>query len=148
SDQVIDVFGAAGIQRPDISILSDEFLRSIPRSPHKNLQIELLKKLINDELRMQGERNVVQERRFSELLERTLLRYQNRTIDSAQVILELLELAKEMRDAPKRGDALGLDEDELAFYDALAGHGDVKEVMGDEQLTKIAHKLVATIRRS
>lgn len=148
SDKVIDVFGAAGLQRPDISVLSDEFLETIPRSPHKNLQVELLKKLINDEIRTQGERNVVQARRFSELLEQTLLRYQNRTIEAAQVIIELIEMAKEMRDAPKRGDALGLTDDELAFYDALTDHAGVKEIMGDKILAQIAHELVAAIRRS
>ncbi len=148
SDGVIDVFGAAGLQRPDISILSDEFLETVKKSEHRNLQLELLKKLINDEIRTQGDRNVVQARKFSEMLERTLLRYQNRTIEAAQVIMELIELAKEMRDAPKRGDALGLTEDELAFYDALADHGDVKNLMGDKVLAAIAHDLVETIRRS
>src|SRR5690606_22242003 len=90
----------------------------------------------------------VQQRRFSELLERTLLRYQNRTIEAAQVILELIEMAKEMRDAPKRGAALGLDDDELGFYDALIDHPGVKEVMGDQTLAAITHELVAMIRRS
>jgi type I restriction enzyme R subunit len=148
SDGVMDVFGAAGLQRPDISILSNEFLETVKKSEHKNLQLELLKKLINDEIRTQGDRNVVQARKFSEMLERTLLRYQNRTIEAAQVIMELIELAKEMRDAPKRGDALGLTEDELAFYDALADHGDVKNLMGDAVLAVIAHDLVEAIRRS
>ncbi|MFO7564739.1 MAG: type I restriction endonuclease subunit R [Enhygromyxa sp.] len=148
SDSVIDVFSAAGLQRPDISVLSDEFLETIKQSKHKNLQVELLKKLINDEIRTQGERNVVQARRFSEMLERTLLRYQNRTIEAAQVIIELIDMAKDMRDSPKRGDALGLTEDELAFYDALTDHGGVKEVMSDKKLASIAHDLVAAIRRS
>ncbi len=148
SEGVIDVFGAAGLQRPDISVLSDEFLETVKKSEHKNLQLELLKKLINDEIKTQGRKNVVQARKFSELLERTLLRYQNRTIEAAQVIMELIELAKQMRDAPKRGDALGLNEDELAFYDALVDHGDVKEVMGDTVLAAIAHDLVESIRKS
>jgi type I restriction enzyme R subunit len=148
SDNVLDVFGAAGLQRPDISVLSDEFLETVRQSRHKNLQVELLKKLISDEIKTQGDRNVVQARRFSEMLERTLLRYQNRTIEAAQVILELIDMAKEMRDAPKRGAALGLSEDELAFYDALVDHGDVKQVMGDDKLAAIAHDLVTAIRRS
>jgi len=148
SDTVLDVFAAAGLQRPDISVLSDEFLETVKQSKHKNLQVELLKKLINDEIKSQGDRNVVQARRFSEMLERTLLRYQNRTIEAAQVILELIEMAKEMRDEPKRGDALGLTEDELAFYDALVDHGNVKQVMGDVQLSAISRDLVAAIRRS
>lgn len=148
SDSVLDVFGAAGLQRPDISVLSDEFLETVKQSKHKNLQVELLKKLINDEIKSQGDRNVVQARRFSEMLERTLLRYQNRTIEAAQVIIELIDMAKDMRDSPKRGDALGLTEDELAFYDALIDHGDVKELMGDKVLAVIAHDLVAAIQRS
>jgi len=144
SEGVIDVFGAAGIQKPDISVLSDEFLETVKRSEHRNLQLELL----NDEIKAQSGRNVVVARRFSEMLERTLLRYQNRTIEAAQVILELIDMAKQLRDAPKRGEALGLNEDELAFYDALADHGDVKEVMGDEVLAMIAHDLVEAIRAS
>lgn len=148
SEGVIDVFGTAGIQKPDISVLSDEFLETVRGSDHKNLQLELLKKLLNDEIRAQSGRNVVVARKFSEMLERTLLRYQNRTIEAAQVIFELIEMAKQLRDAPKRGDALGLTEDELAFYDALADHGGVREVMGDRVLATIAHELVAAIRAS
>ncbi len=148
SEGVIDVFGAAGIQKPDISVLSDEFLETVKKSEHKNLQLELLKKLLNDEIKAQSARNVVVARKFSEMLERTLLRYQNRTIEAAQVILELIEMAKELRDAPKRGEELGLTEDELAFYDALADHGDVRALMGDGVLAKIAHDLVEAIRGS
>lgn len=122
-------------------------METVRISEHKNLPVEVLRKLINDEIRTQSHRNVVQARKFSEMLERTLLRYQNRSIEAAQVILELIEMAKEMRDAPKRGDDLGLTEDELAFYDALADHGNVRDVMGDESLAEIAHDLVETIRR-
>lgn len=148
AEGVVDIFGAEGLSKPDISILSDEFLESVPESPHPNLQLEVLKKLINDEVKTQARRNVVQARKFSEMLERTLLKYQNRSIEVAHVILELIELAKELRDAPKRGDDLGLSEDELAFYDALADHGDAREVMGDDVLARIAQDLVKTIRRS
>ena len=148
SDEVIDIFAAAGLRRPDISILSDEFLETVRKSPYKNLQIELLKKLINDEIRTQTRRNVIQARKFSEMLERTIIAYQNRTLEAAEIILELIKLATEMRDAPKRGDALGLTEDELAFYDALAAHGNVREVMGDEVLAEISHDLVDAIRNS
>lgn len=148
SEGVIDVFAAAGLARPDISILSDQFLETVQKSPYRNLQIELLKKLLNDEIQAQGHRNVVQARKFSEMLERTLAAYQNRTLEAAEVILELIQMAKELRDAPKRGDELGLTEDELAFYDALTAHGDVKEVMGDRVLAAIAHDLVEAIRAS
>ncbi len=148
SEGILDVFGEAGLKRPDLSILSDEFLETVQKSPHRNLQLELLKKLLNDEIHAMKRRNVVQSRKFSELLERTLAAYQNRTIEAAQVILELIEMAKGMRDAPKRGEALGLSEDEMAFYDALVDHGNVREVMGDEALAAIAHELVTTIRNS
>lgn len=148
SEGVVDVFGAAGLAKPDISVLSDEFLETLQQSEHKNLQLELLKKLLNDEIKAQSGRNVVVARKFSEMLERTLLRYQNRTIESAQVILELIEMAQQLRDQPKRGEALGLTDDELAFYDALADHGEVREVMGDDKLGKIAHELADAIRRS
>ncbi len=148
SEEVVDVFAAAGLQRPDISILSDEFLETVKKSPHENLQIELLRKLLNDEISAQSRQNVVQARKFSEMLERTMRAYHNRTLDSAEVILELIGMAQEMRDAPQRGTALGLTDDELAFYDALANHGNVRDIMGDATLAAIAHELVAAIRGS
>ena len=148
SEGVVDIFDEAGLKKPDISILSDQFLETIQTGEHPNLQMELLRRLISDEIRAQSRRNVIQARKFSEMLERTILAYQNRTLESAEVILELIELAKEMRDAPKRGDALGLSEDELAFYDALVAHGNVRELMGDEILAVIAQDLVLAIRGS
>jgi len=148
SDEVVDIFGAAGLKKPDISILSDEFLETVKVSPHRNLQLELLQKLISDEIHRMSRRNVVQGRKFSEMLERTLLAYQNRTLEAAQIIMELIGLAKEMRDAPKRGDKHGLTEDEMAFYDALVDHGNVKELMEDGVLAAIAHELVGAIRSS
>jgi len=148
SDGVMDIFAVAGLKKPDISILSDKFLETVKASPHINLQLELLKKLLNDEIRSVSRTNVIQARKFSEMLAKTLLAYQNRSIETAQVILALIGMARELRDAPKRGEALGLTEDELAFYDALADHGDVKEVMGDTVLAAIAHDLVAAIQSS
>ena len=148
SDGVVDIYRSAGLKRPDLSILSDEFLETVKVSEHKNLQLELLKKLLGDELKRMTRTNVVQARAFSEMLEKTLLAYQNRSIESAQVIIELINMAKEMRDAPKRGTALGLTDDELAFYDALVAHGNVKEVMGDKILAAIAHDLVDIIKKT
>ncbi len=148
SEGVMDIFAVAGLKKPDISILSDQFLETVKTSPHKNLQLELLKKLLNDEIKSVSRRNVIQGKKFSEMLEKTLLAYTNRTLEAAQVILELISMAKEVRDAPKRGDTLGLTEDELAFYDALVDHGNVKEVMGDTVLAAIAHELVEAIRSS
>jgi type I restriction enzyme R subunit len=148
SEGVVDLFGAAGLKRPDISILSDEFLATVKKSPYKNLQLEVLKKLLNDEIRSLSRRNIVQSRKFSEMLERTVMSYQNRALEAADIILELIRLAQEMRDAPKRGDMLGLTEDEMAFYDALVEHGNVKELMDDTVLAAIAQDLVAAIRSS
>jgi type I restriction enzyme R subunit len=145
SDGVIDIFGQAGIKKPDLSILSDEFLETVKQSPYQNLQLEMLKKLLNDEIKTMSRRNVVQSRKFSEML---VLAYQNRTLEASQIILELIEMAKAMRDAPKRGDQLGLSEDELAFYDALGAQSDVKDLMGDDVLAAIAHDLVEAIRGS
>lgn len=146
SGDVIDVFGAAGLQRPDISVLSDEFLEEIRLMPQKNLAVELLKKLLADEIRSRSGRNIVQARSFAELLERTILRYQNRTIDGAEVVTELIAVAKQIREANKRGEQLGLNDDETAFYDALAQNDSAIEVMGDKQLAVIALELVKSVR--
>jgi type I restriction enzyme R subunit len=119
SDEVIDIFAAAGLKKPDISILSDEFLAEVRGMPQRNLAVELLEKLLKGEIRNRSRRNVVQARSFSELLEQSLRRYQNRAIETAKVIEELIQLAKDMRKAAERGVALGLTDDEVAFYDAL-----------------------------
>lgn len=146
SDDVIDIFGAAGLKSPDVSILSDEFLEEVQHMPQKNLALELLRKLLNDEIRSRSGRNVVQARSFADLLEQTIRRYQNRAIDAAEVIAELIDLAKDVRDANKRGEALGLTEDEVAFYDALAQNDSAVQVMGDKQLAIIALELVKSVR--
>ena len=148
SDEVVDIFGAAGLKKPDISILSDEFLSEIQNMPHRNLALELLQKLLSDEIKTRSKKNLVQTRSFAEMLERTIRRYQNRTIEAAQVILELIELAKEMREAKSRGEKLGLTEDEEAFYDALGVNDSAVKVLGDETLKTIARELVETVRRN
>ena len=148
SDEVVDIFSAAGLKRPDISILSDEFLSEIQGMPHRNLALEVLQKLLNDEIKARAKRNLVQSRSFAEMLERTIRRYQNRTIEAAQVILELIELAKEMREAKSRGEKLGLTEDEVAFYDALEVNDSAVKVLGDETLKTIARGLVEAVRRN
>ena len=145
---VIDVFEAAGLEKPDVSILSEEFLDEVRGMPHRNLAVELLQKLLKGELSIRRRRNVVQARSFAEMLEQTLRRYQNRSIESAQVIEELIELAKQMREANERGEALGLTDDELAFYDALETNDSAVKVMGDETLCDIARELVETVRNS
>ncbi|PSB24021.1 type I restriction endonuclease subunit R [Stenomitos frigidus] len=148
SDAVIDIFASAGLNNPEISILSDEFLEEVRDLPQKNLALEVLRKLLNDELQTRSRRNVVQSRTFSEMMASTIQRYQSRTIESAQVIQELVELAKEMRAANQRGEDLGLTEDELAFYDALEVNDSAVKVLGDETLKAIARELVEAVRRN
>ena len=146
SEGVIDIFAAAGLKKPDISILSDEFLAEVRGMPRRNLAVELLQKLLKGELAARRRKNVVQARSFAEMLEQTLRRYQNRAIEAAQVIEELIRLAREMREAGARGDELGLSEEELAFYDALETNDSAVQVLGDETLRHIARELVDTVR--
>jgi type I restriction enzyme R subunit len=148
SDQVVDIFAAAGLKKPDISILSDEFLAEVSHLPQKNLAVELLRKLLNDEIKTRSRRNVVKSRLFSELLDGTIRKYQNRAIQTAQVIEELIALAKQMRDESAKGAELGLSEDEVAFYDALEVNDSAVKVLGDATLKTIARELVETVRRN
>ncbi len=143
---VIDIFAAAGLEKPDISILSDEFLAEVRGMQRRNLAVELLQKLLKGELAARRRKNVVQARSFAQMLEETLRRYQNRAIEAAQVIEELIELAREMREANARGDELGLSDDELAFYDALETNDSAVQVLGDDTLRGIARELVDTVR--
>ena len=148
SEGVMDIFAAAGLDKPDISVLSDEFLAEVRGMPHRNLAVELLQKLLRGEVSSRRRKNVVQARSFSEMLEQTLRRYQSRAIEAAQVIEELIRLAKDMREANARGEKLGLSEDELAFYDALETNDSAVQVLGDETLRAIAHELVQTVRNN
>lgn len=148
SDQVIDIFSAAGLKKPDISILSDEFLAEMRGLPQRNLAIELLRKLLHDEIKLRARKNLVQSRSFAEMLERTIRAYQNRALEAAEVIAQLVELAKEMRAANQRGETLKLTEDELAFYDALEVNDSAVKVLGDETLRGIARELVRMVREN
>ena len=148
SEGVMDIFAAAGLDKPDISVLSDEFLAEVQGMPHRNLAVELLQKLLRGEVSARRRTNVVQARSFAEMLEQTLRRYQNRAIEAAQVIEELIALAKDMREANARGEHLGLSEDELAFYDALETNDSAVQVLGDETLRDIARQLVETVRNN
>jgi type I restriction enzyme R subunit len=143
---VIDIFAAAGLAKPDISILSDDFLSEVRGMPQRNLAVELLQKLLRGELNTRRRKNIVQARSFAEMLEQTIRRYQNRAIEAAQVIEELIKLAKDMRDANARGVKLGLSEEELAFYDALETNDSAVKVLGDDTLRDIARELVQTVR--
>ena len=148
SEGVLDIFAAAGLDKPDISILSDQFLTEVRGMPQRNLAVELLQKLLKGELATRSRKNVVQARSFSKMLEQTLRRYQNRAIEAAQVIEELIQLAKEMREANARGERLGLSDDELAFYDALGTNDSAVAVLGDDVLRAIAQELVETVRNN
>ncbi|MBP6177428.1 MAG: type I restriction endonuclease subunit R [Anaerolineales bacterium] len=148
SSEVIDVFDAAGIRKPDISILSDEFLDEILHMERKNLALELLKRLLNEEIKTRSNFNLVQGKKFSEMLAEAVKRYQNGLITSAQIIEELINLAKDIREADKRGEQMNLRVDELAFYDALADNATAESVLGDVTLKQIAHELVESVRKN
>ena len=143
---VLDIFAAAGLDKPDVSILSEEFLSEVREMRQRNLAVELLQKLLKGELATRRRRNVVEARSFAEMLEQTIRRYQNRAIKAAQVIEELIGLARELREAAARGELLGLSDDELAFYDALGVNDSAVQVLGDEMLRRIACELVDTVR--
>jgi len=148
SDEVIDIFAAAGLKKPDISILSDEFLAEVRGMPQRNLAVEMLRKLLEGEIKARGRKNIVQARSFAELLEKAIKKYQNRAIETAQVIEELIALAKDLREADRRGEKLGLTDDEVALYDALEVNDSAVAVLGDETLRLIAQELVKAVRSS
>ncbi|MBL7864483.1 MAG: type I restriction endonuclease subunit R [Cyclobacteriaceae bacterium] len=148
ADEVVDIFDAAGIKKPDISILSDEFLAEVKGMEHKNVALELLKKLLNDEVKARRKSNLVEAKKFSEMLEAAVKKYQNNLITSAQVIEELISLAKDIKEADRRGVDLGLNFREYAFYTALEVNDSSVKVLGDEVLRNIARELVDTVRKN
>ena len=148
SEGVVDIFATVGLKKPDISILSDDFLQEVRALSHRNLAVELLRKLLRDEIKTRSKKNVVQARSFAEMLEQSIRKYQNRAIETAQVIEELIELAREMRDARRRGEDLGMNDDEVAFYDALEVNDSAVKVLGDDTLKTIAQELVKGVRGS
>ena len=146
SDEVVDIFAAAGLKKPDISILSDDFLAEVRGMPQKNLAVELLRKLLNNEIKLRSKKFLIQSKSFAELLEKSIRKYQNRAIETVQLIEELIQLAKDMRKADTRGEELGLNQDEVAFYDALETNDSAVRALGDKNLKFIAQELVKTIR--
>ncbi len=148
SNEVVDIFGAAGLDKPNIGILDDEFLAEVRNLPERNLAVELLERLLEGEIKSRFAGNVVQNQKFSELLANVIKRYQNRSIETAQVIEELIEMAKKFKEAADRGEHLGLNTDELAFYDALANNEESVRELGDETLKKIAHELAENLRQN
>lgn len=148
ADEVIDIFDAAGIKKPDISILSDEFLAEVKGMTHKNLALELLKKLLNDEIKTRQRVNLVQSKKFSEMLDKAMKSYQNNLITSAQIIEEMIRLAKDIKEADRKGEDMGLDFREYAFYSALEVNDSSVAVLGDEILRHIARELVDTVKKN
>ena len=148
SNEVIDVLSSVGLSKPDISILSDEFLEELKGMKQKNLAVELLNRLLKGNIKSFSKRNLVQSRKFSDLLAATLIKYQNRTIETTQIIMELIELAKQISEAEKRGESTGLTPDELAFYDALAENESARDVMEDAVLKQIARELTSAIKNN
>lgn len=148
SDEIVDIFAAAGLKKPDLSILSDEFLAEVRGMPQKNLAVELLRKLLTGEIKVRSRKNVVQAKSFAEMLEQAVRKYQNRAIEAAQVIEEMIGLAKDMRRAHERGERLGLTEDEMAFYDALETNDSAVKVLGDETLRTIAREVADAVRKN
>ena len=148
SGEVVDVFEAVGLDKPNIGLLDDEFLAEVRNLPERNLAVELLERLLEGEIKSKFASNLAQEKKFSELLDNVIKRYQNRSIETAQVIEELIEMAKKFAAASKRGEQLGLNDDELAFYDALANNEASVRELGDEILAKIAHELTASLRQN
>ena len=148
ADGVIDIYAELGVEKPDISILSDAFLDRLASDDRPNLQMQMLRKLLNDEIRTKRRKNVVEARKFSELLETAILKYTNRTLTTAEIIAELVKIAKEMRESMKRGEQLGLAYDEVAFYDAVYQNDSAVLELGDEVLKQIARELVKAVRGS
>ncbi len=148
SEEVVDVFDAVGLDKPNIGILDDDFLADVRNLPERNLAVELLERLLEGEIKSKFATNVVQERKFSELLSNVIKRYQNRAIETAQVIEELIEMARRFRQAANRGDELGLNDDEVRFYDALADNESAVRELSDETLKKIAHELTENLRQN
>ncbi len=151
STEVIDIFQAAGLQNPEISglnILSDEFMAELKDMPRKNLALELLRRLLNDEIKQRSQRNIIQSKKFSEMLADAIKRYQNNAITAAEIIEELIRLAKEIKEADKRGENLNLDFRELAFYDALEVSDSAVQILGDDILKTIARELVISVKKS
>lgn len=148
AEGVVDIFEVAGIPKPDLSVLSDEFLAEVQGMKHRNVAMELMKRLLNDEIRARLRRNVIQGKKFSEMLGKTIMKYQNNLLTATEVIQELIALAREIRKADARGEDLGLSDDELSFYDALANNESARDVMNDETLREIARVLVDKVRGS
>ncbi len=148
SESVVDIFDAVGLDKPNIGLLDDDFLAQVKNLPERNLAVELLERLLEGEIKSKFATNVVQQKKFSDLLSNVIARYQNRSIETAQVMEELVEMAKKFREAASRGEQLGLSDDEVRFYDALANNESAVKELTDETLKKIAHELTENLKKN
>jgi type I restriction enzyme R subunit len=148
SEGIVDIYKEAGIKNPDISILSDEFIEEVKNIKYKNVSIELLKKLLNDEIRIRSRKNLIQTKKLSEMLQSAIEKYQNNVFTSVQMIDELIKIAKEIQEGDKDAKALGLSEEEISFYDALSNNESAKELLGDKVLQEIAQDLVKQVKKN
>jgi len=148
SESVVDIFDAVGLEKPNIGLLDDEFLAQVKNLPERNLAVELLERLLEGEIKSKFATNVVQKKKFSDLLNSVITRYQNRSIETAQVMEELVEMARKFREAASRGEQLGLSDDEVRFYDALASNESAVRELTDETLKMIAHELTENLKKS
>ena len=144
----MDIFAAAGLDKPDLSILSDEFLEEIRNLPQKNLALELMRRLLNGRIRYIAEKNVVQAKKFSEMLEASVIQYQKRSLETAEVIQALVDMARDMNELSKRGERLGLSDDELAVYDAISSNESAREFYENEVLKQIARELTISVKKN
>lgn len=145
---MVDIYASLGFEKPDLSILSDEFLAEVGALPQKNVAVTLLDRLLRGKMKSIQRTTLMQSKKFSEMLDASIYKYNKRTIETSKIIEELIDMAKEMNDAMKRGEDLGLSRDEIAFYYALADHETAKEVLGDDELKAIAHELTKTIKEN
>jgi len=148
SESVVDIFDAVGLEKPNIGLLDDEFLAQVRNLPERNLAVELLERLLEGEIKSKFATNLVQQNKFSAMLGNVIKRYQNRSIETAQVMEELVDMAKKFREAAKRGEELGLTDDEIRFYDALANNESAVRELTDDTLKKIAHELTENLRKN
>ncbi len=148
SDQIIDIFSAAGLEKPELSILSEEFLKEIEGMKYKNVAIELLKKILNDEIKVRSKHNLTKSKSLMDMLDAAIKKYQNNLLTTAEIIEELIRIAKEINKADKRGEEMGLSEDELAFYDALGTNDSAVQVLGDDQLREIAREIAYKVKQN
>ena len=148
SEEVVDIFSSVGLNKPDISILSDEFLEEIKGLPQRNLALELLRRLLDDKIKAIAKKNVVQAKKFSEMLEASVIQYEKRSLETVEVIKALVDMAKDMNELHKRGEKLGLSDDELAFYDAISTNESARDFYENDVLKQIAKELTISIKNN